>query len=136
MRCPKDGLIGIVKSFSLLSLALVLAYPIFSQVAGGTLSGSVTDASGASVADAQLTIRDVSTGITRNVATNSSGYFTAPNLLPSTYEITATAPGFSTEIQSGITLTVGAEQVVTFVMRVGQVSTKVEVVNDARSEER
>jgi Carboxypeptidase regulatory-like domain/TonB-dependent Receptor Plug Domain len=131
MRCAKDGLIGLFKSFSLLALALVLSYPAFSQVAGGTLNGSVTDASGGSVANAELTIRDVSTGITRNVSTNTSGYFTAPNLLPATYEVTATAPGFSTEVQTGITLTVGGEQVVNFVMRVGQVSTKVEVVNDA-----
>ena len=103
----------------------------YAQVSGATLSGTVTDSSGAVIPNAQVAILDVSTGVTRTVTTGGAGFYTAPNLLPGIYEIRATAPGFSTQVHRGITLTVGAEQALDIKMQVGQVSQTVEVTTEA-----
>src|SRR6266436_924134 len=107
------------------------AIPIYAQVAGATLTGTVKDSSGAVIPNAQVAITDVATGVTRTVSPGSSGLYTAPNLLPGTYEIHVTATGFSTQVQKGITLTVGAQQVLDFTMQVGQITQTVEVTTEA-----
>ncbi|MBZ5660995.1 MAG: carboxypeptidase regulatory-like domain-containing protein, partial [Acidobacteriia bacterium] len=62
---------------------------------------------------------------------DSSGLYSAPNLLPGNYEVSVTAPGFSTQMRKGITLTVGAQQALDITMQVGQVSQTVEVTEEA-----
>src|SRR4029077_14470225 len=99
----------------------------YAQVSRATLSGTVPDSSGAVIPNAQVAILDVSTGVSRTVTTGGAGFYTAPNLLPGTYEIRATASGFSTQVHRGVTLTVGAEQSLDIKMQVGQVSQTVEV---------
>ena len=114
-----------------LAFSPLLVVPARAQVAGATLSGTVTDASGAVIPRAQVSIKNIATGSTRNVATDAAGFYTAPDLLPGTYDVTATAPGFATEVQSGVVLTVGAQQVLNLLMRVGRVTEKVEVAGAA-----
>jgi hypothetical protein len=104
---------------------------IRAQVVGATLSGTVTDSSGGVIPDAQISIKNTATGVTRTLTTNSDGFYTAPNLLPGTYEVTVSAPGFNREQQTGITLTVGSAQPLDFKMRVGNVSEKVQVTAEA-----
>jgi hypothetical protein len=113
------------------AVSLTITDQAYAQVAGATLTGTVKDASGAFIPDAQVAITDVATGITRTVSSGSAGLYTAPNLLPGSYEVRVTAMGFSTELQKGLTLTVGAQQVLDFTMRVGQVSQTVEVTTEA-----
>jgi outer membrane receptor protein involved in Fe transport len=120
-----------VTAVLLLTIMGVWAGQAHAQVAGATLSGTVTDPSGASIPQAQVVITNVSTGVPRNVTTDSAGFYTAPNLLPGTYEIRTTATGFSTQVQRGITLTVGAQQALNITMQVGQVSQTVEVSTEA-----
>ena len=110
---------------------LFVAGHAYAQVAGATLTGTVKDSSGAVIPNAQVAITDVATGITRTASAGSSGSYTAPNLLPGTYEIRVTATGFSTQLQKGLTLTVGAQQILDFTMKVGQVSQTVEVTTEA-----
>ncbi len=119
--------------FTFLPLVLVLLTSIraYAQVSGATLTGTVSDASGAVIPNAQVSVKNVATGEVRAVTTDAAGFYTAPNLLPDKYEVTVTAPGFSTEVRSGITLTVGAQQVLNITMQVGQVSQKVEVTGEA-----
>lgn len=100
------------------------------QVVGATLNGTVTDAGGAVVADVKISIKDISTGISREVNTNSAGFYTAPNLLPGQYEVSVSATGFATEVRSGITLTVGQQQVLNISLRVGQITEKVDVTTE------
>src|SRR6266446_3485276 len=104
---------------------------VYAQVAGATLTGTVKDSSGAFIPSAQVAIMDVATAVTRTVSPGSSGLYTAPNLLPGNYEIRVTATGFSTQLQKGVTLTVGAQQVLDFTMQVGQMSQTVEVTTEA-----
>ena len=116
---------------ALLSWIVVAAPPVRAQVAGASLSGTVSDASGAALAGAKVTIENLATGVSRDTTTDKDGFFTAPNLLPGTYEVAISAPGFATEVRKGITLTVGGQSTINFALRVGRVNEKVEVTGEA-----
>jgi outer membrane receptor protein involved in Fe transport len=118
-------------SVFVLAISLLCAGRAHAQVAGATLTGTVKDPSGGIIPNAQVVITDVATGITRTVSPRSAGLYTAPNLLPGTYEVRVSAMGFSTAVQRGVTLTVGAEQVLDFTMQVGQMTQTVEVTTEA-----
>src|SRR5215472_11332463 len=101
------------------------------QVAGAMLKGTVTDASGAVVPKAQVVIEDVATGISHTITTDAAGTYAAPNLRPGEYRVRVTATGFAVEVRSGITLNVGAQQVLDISLKVGQTSQVVEVTGQA-----
>jgi hypothetical protein len=101
------------------------------QVVGATLSGTVADQSGGVVPNASVSIRNSATGIGRDVTTNADGIYSAPNLQPGVYSVTVSAAGFSKRVESGVTLTVGATQVLNVTMQVGQASQAVEVTAEA-----
>ena len=84
------------------------AVNLHAQVAGGTISGTVTDSSGRVINKVQITITNLATGVTREVTTNEDGFYSAPNMLPGTYEVKFSAQGFKGEVRKGIELTVGA----------------------------
>src|SRR5258707_7749739 len=90
------------------------------QVSGSTLSGVVSDLSGALVSNAAITISNTDTGATRNVTSNAEGFYSAPNLNPGNYEVKVSAKGFSTTLQKGIVLTVSSEQTFSPVLNVGK----------------
>src|SRR5260221_687342 len=112
-------------------LSLLLSPSLQAQVAGGTLSGTITDASGAVVPTAEVVIKNSATGITTTVKTNTEGIYTAPNLLPGSYEVAVSAAGFDTEIKKGIVINVGSQPVFNLVLEVGVVVNRVEVSTDA-----
>src|ERR1700674_280011 len=93
-----------------LVLIVFLSVQAHAQVAGGTLSGTVMDTSGAVIPEAQVSIKNMATAITRNVITDGAGFYSAPNLLPGNYEITISAPGFASQARTGINLAVGGQQ--------------------------
>ena len=116
--------------------AVVLAFLVVSgglavaaraQAVGAALSGLITDERGGAVPDAAVTIKNVGTGVVREVTTNGDGLYSAPNLLPGSYDVTVAAKGFQTTVQKAVTLTVGATQALNFEMRVGQLNQTVEV---------
>src|ERR1700675_3878208 len=102
--------------------------PADSQVTGSTLSGLVTDASGATIANASVSAKNVATGEERAVVTNAEGFYTAPNLLPGSYDVSVTAPQFQKIVRRGITLTVGAQQALNISLKPGAVTQVVEVM--------
>jgi hypothetical protein len=116
-----------LKLTSVLAFVFLVSIPACSQIVGGTLSGTITDDSGAAIADATVAIMNVATGVETNVTTNGQGIYNAPNLLPGTYQTKITAAGFDTKAVSNIVLTVGAQQVLNFSMKVGSVSERVQV---------
>ena len=111
----------------LLVIGILVSPPVHAQVAGATLAGTVTDGSGAAVANADISIKNTATGVVREVTTDSAGFYSAPNLLPGIYEITAAATGFSTYREKDLTLTVGGSQALNISLRLGQVSEHVDV---------
>jgi carboxypeptidase family protein/TonB-dependent receptor-like protein len=116
-----------------LSVVLCALLPLCShaQVAGATLTGTVTDSTGAVVANVRITIKNQATGEMRSVVVDSAGIYSVPNLLPGTYDVTATATGFATTIQKDVTLSVGVQQLLNFKMRVGRVNESVVVKDEA-----
>jgi len=106
--------------------------PANAQVAGGNLSGTISDPSGRLVPQALVAIQNVETGITTTVTTNSDGYYTAANLHPGEYQVTVSAKGFATEVRKGISLSVGAQQVIDLTLQVESAAhTVVEVTTEA-----
>ena len=111
---------------------ICFSVPASAQVAGGNLSGTISDPSGKLVPQALVAIQNVATGITTTVTTNGDGYYTAANLLPGDYQVTVSAKGFATEVRKGISLTVGAQQVIDLTLQVGSAAhTVVEVTTEA-----
>ena len=105
------------------------------QVSGATLTGTVTDSSGAVVPNVQVSIKNEGTGEVRTVTVDSAGFYSAPNLLPAQYDVSASATGFATVEQKDVTLTVGAQQVLNIKLPVGKVNEKVEVTDMAAAVE-
>ncbi len=132
VRTPSgEGLSSLLLVFLAVVLCILLPVCANAQVSGATLTGTVTDSSGAIVPKVQISIKNEDTGEIRSVTVDSAGIYSAPNLLPGKYDVTATATGFATTIQKGVTLTVGAQQLLNLKMQVGQVNEKVVVTDEA-----
>ena len=104
--------------------------PAHAQAVGATLSGTVTDASGGVVAGAEISIKNVGTGVQRTLTSDSAGFYSAPNLTPGTYTVTTSASGFSSS-QANVTLSVGAQQLLNVSLKVGENNATVSVVESA-----
>ena len=114
----------------LVVVLLSVVVNLHAQVAGGTISGTVTDSSGRVINKVEITITNVATGVTRVVTTNDEGFYSAPNLLPGTYELKFSASGFKVEARKNIELTVGALVGLDQILRVGSISETVVVQSE------
>lgn len=117
----------ISKVFVLVAAFVFSAIPTRAQVSGATLTGTITDQGGATIPQAEISIQNAATGIETKAAVNKDGLYSAPNLLPGPYQVTASAPGFSSVVRSGVVLAVGDRQQLNFALKVGQVTEKIEV---------
>src|SRR6266436_2611168 len=137
MMCSSKECSSKLKTFAASFLALLLIHSVAmlvdiqAQVAGGTITGTVVDSSGRVIPNANVSITNLATGINRTVTTNEDGLYIAPNLLPASYELTFTAPGFRTDVRSGIELTVGATVTLNTTMQVGGSKEIVQVQTEA-----
>jgi hypothetical protein len=95
--------------------------------ANGTILGTVTDNSGAVVANVKVEVTNVDTGVTTSGQTSSSGDFTVPYLQPGKYDITVNAPGFQKSVVDKINLAVAQQVRVNITMKPGLVSETVQV---------
>lgn len=109
------------------AVALLIASMSFAQVFTATLSGLVTDQSGAGIPGATVHIRNLETNDVRELQSGSEGRYTFSQLKPGPYEITIEAKGFKRFVQPSLTLV--ASQVGEFnaSMEVGEASQRVEV---------
>ncbi len=109
-----------------LVLLLGVSQLAFSQ-GSGTIVGTVSDPSNASVASAKVTITDPATGTSRQAVTNAQGGFVVPALRPTTYTLTVEAPGFNTYSQGNILLTADQTVTVNVALALGQATQTVTV---------
>ena len=93
--------------------------------------GTVKDSTGAVLPGATIVIKHLETGTTRSIKADTEGRYRAAGLVIGNYEVSAETSGFSTEVRSGINLTIGREALVDFVLNVGQVTERVNVVGEA-----
>ncbi|MGA2135645.1 MAG: carboxypeptidase regulatory-like domain-containing protein [Bryobacteraceae bacterium] len=99
---------------------------LFGQAETGQITGTVFDPSGAAVPNATITVKSLDTGAARTSTSSATGTYLVTDLLPGSYEVGATAPGF-VQIQQRIVLTVGSKISVDLHLDVGKASTVVEV---------
>jgi hypothetical protein len=104
-------------------LVLCVAYrSSFGQAVNGTLLGTVTDASGATVSGAKVTAKETSTGLTHQSNTNDSGNYTFPDLPPGIYNVTVEANGFKKATQEKVDLASNSATRIDVGMQPGNVS--------------
>ena len=98
--------IGVALAFA----ALLAFMPALHAQTTATLSGTVTDASGAVIPGAQVTVTDESNGSARQVVSDGAGFFSFPALNPGSYSVKADAKGFTAKKITGIVLHAGDER--------------------------
>ena len=103
-----------------LVLLFFFCLPVNAQVAGGSITGTVTGESGAAMPDVRISVKDVSTGLARTATTNTAGLYSVPDLSPGNFEMTVSASGFTTQLWTSIAVTAGVERVLNVVMRCGR----------------
>src|SRR5439155_21365875 len=92
----------------LLFLCVAAASGLHAQVLYGSLTGTVQDASGASVPDVEVSIANAATGQARRTTTNSAGVYTLPDLLQGQYDLTIAAKGFRPYTRKSVEVTVNS----------------------------
>src|SRR5438552_14153590 len=128
---------GCMKMFSHLGkfaiLALLVSVCAFQASAQfkSSIEGTVTDSSGGVVVDAQVTLTNVDTGISRTVPSNGEGIFRFPSLGPGRYKVTATKQGFATVEQENITLSAEEIRTVSLTLKPGAATERVTITAEA-----
>jgi hypothetical protein len=122
-------MMSLVTAFSVLLtlLCLILGPTASAQSIFANLSGSVTDASGAVVPGAKITVQNASTKVTRQLTANGAGYFSATQLPAGTYSVAAEAKGFEKFQANGIVLNSSDDKTVNISLKVGAETEVVEV---------
>jgi hypothetical protein len=115
----------------LVMLCLVAGIPGLAQSGRGTLTGSVKDATGASISNASLELTEISTGSHYEAKASGEGLFTFPELPPGTYALAVSAAGFESYTQNGITIEVASTSTVNAQLKVGSALATVTVTSDA-----
>ncbi len=97
------------------------------QVLYGSVVGTVTDPSGAVIPNVNISLTNKDTGLQREDKTNESGYYSISNVMPGTYDVKATGPGFRTANRTGLTVAANTVARADFGMEVGQIAETVTV---------
>ena len=93
----------------------------------GTITGTITDSTGAAVGSVKITITDDATGVTTTTVTNDTGSFSRPALNPGTYTVTAEAPGFQKAQQKNILVNPNQPVQVNLALQIGNSAQTIEV---------
>src|SRR4051812_7725079 len=121
-----------LKAFSLLLLMLTLELRVAdAQVLYGSIIGTVTDPSGAVVPKAEINAVNPQTGETRNATADDAGRYTIANVLPGTYEIRVSAPGFSKVTASNVTASINTVTRFDVQLQVGSQTQAIDVTASA-----
>src|ERR1700678_131472 len=118
---------AVIYLLKVLVLALMLTGVAASQTTTGSIYGTVTDSSGAVIADAAITARNIATGGIHTAKSNSSGDYVFPAVEPGDYSVDAQFKGFGTETQSGVHLDSNQNAHVSFALKLGSVNEAVVV---------
>lgn len=124
-----------IRSLSVLACLLATLFlgnsPIAkAQTFRGTILGTITDSSGASIPGATVTIKNMDTGLTRIVTTSDDGSYAAPELPIGNYSITVEKEGFKAGVVTGVRVEVSSERRADVTLQPGQLAQKVEVVGE------
>jgi hypothetical protein len=116
---------------STLTLSLTTSGFSQSQSINGTIRGQITDASGAPLPNAAVTVKNIDNGYTRQLISDGEGRYIAPNLPIGTYSVETTSPNFAPFIQNGVHVGAGSDSSVDEVLKLGKVGTEITVTSDS-----
>jgi hypothetical protein len=130
----KPRLVGSFQIPALLTVLLLCAGITFGQTQSNAadIQGTVKDATGAVVANATVTARNVATNVSRNATTNDEGLYRIINVPPGDYEMTAEAANFKKSVLPKVTVTIGQAAEVDVTLEPGQITESV-TISDATS---
>jgi len=118
--------------FCLVAFALLaLTCSAFAQVQNGQFDGTVTDPTGAAIANAKVTVSNAATNLNVSTTTNSSGNYTIRELPVGSYKVTVEAPGFKSVSNSNVPVNAGTIAHVDFKLQIGKASEVIEVTGAA-----
>jgi hypothetical protein len=110
---------------------LALTFSAVAQVQFGQFTGTVSDPTGAAIANAKVTVTNPATDLNLTTTTNSSGNYTVKEVPPGVYKIGVEAAGFKTVSNAGVTANAGTIAHVDFKMQIGKASEVIEVTGEA-----
>jgi predicted porin len=113
---PTAASLPLAPPFLLLLWLVMGAFPAWAQT-GASLSGVVTNQTGAALPDVAVTIKNLDSGATRTIATDGAGHFQASGLPPGRFAIRAAKQGFADETRTGISLAAGQDATVDIKMQ-------------------
>ncbi|MGH9660509.1 MAG: carboxypeptidase regulatory-like domain-containing protein, partial [Bryobacteraceae bacterium] len=111
----------------ILAIVISLPFPLRAQEARGTILGRVADATGGVLVGAKVEASNVDTGVRYNAASNESGDYLLPFLIPGTYSLTVEAPGFKKSVRPKIGVRVNERIAIDVTMEIGQAAESVQV---------
>src|SRR5712692_9066760 len=120
------------RTLTLVPFGLLLAACAFGQAFTGSISGLVTDPTGAVLTDAKITITDIGKNTTYKTSTNEAGFFLIGQLAPSTYRVTAEKAGFRKYVLDAVPLSTQQKVSADISMELGSVSENVQVTAEAQ----
>jgi hypothetical protein len=114
-------------ALGLIFTTLLCVTPSSAQTTFGSITGTVTDPTGAAVPNARVTVTNQATGVAQHVLTNASGIFNVPDLQPGTYQVQMEAAGFQVQRRSGVVVYAHNIVNVNAALSLGKATTAVEV---------
>ncbi len=107
--------------------AFALCSVMSAQQTTGTIAGTVTDSSGATVPSATVTVSSAATGFNRTVTANGNGEYTMPDIEPGTYKVSISAANYKGFVSTGVQVNVATSNTVNAQLQVGSTSETVTV---------
>src|SRR5262245_9081709 len=121
----------LVRAAFVVCVLLFASTAVFSQSSNGTISGTVSDASGAVIPGVTITATNDATGVVTTVISNEAGVYNFASLLPGTYKLSAALTGFQTQTFNDVRLGNAAQLRINFSIQVAGGAQAVEVTVDA-----
>ncbi len=119
-----------MKRIALVLMLLIVSASALAQEFRATLSGRVTDTTGAVIPNAKIVVTNMDTAVAVSAASDKSGSYTVPFLLPGKYSIRATAAGFGTFVHDDISLQTGAKVQEDVALGIGAAIQEIHVSSD------
>ena len=112
-------------------VCMLLTVSVYGQTTNGSIQGTVTDSSGATLSRATVTARNLDTGLTNSTVTTDAGLYSLPNLPPGRYSVKVEATGLKKYEREGVTVQTGSTVSLDIEMQIGSVTETITVNADA-----
>src|ERR1700733_6309433 len=127
MKLASGRFLFFLTTFVLALVAMTVSIPLDAQVLYGTLTGNITDPSGADVPRATVVALNTATGATRQATSDEHGVYVFNDLQAGSYKITVTAPSFATVVEPGVEVAVNTVRRIDLQLQLAQVNQTINV---------